>query len=154
MREPLRLLALLCDGHVLLDERQLESYRMGYRERVTDVIERRIANAKGEIEHCSQFDYVFVNDDFDLSSAPHAFDYAIASSLLRRLQGLLGFRPRCLACREGRDNLCENVAGVKGFHVDGFAQELRIHLGACRHRDHRQDVAGGKPEPVTREQYR
>ena len=29
----------------------------------------------------------------------------------------------CPACREGRDNLCDNVAGVKGFHVDGFAQE-------------------------------
>jgi len=32
---------------------------------------------------------------------------------------------RCRACREGRDNLCENVAGVLGFHVDGFAQEKR-----------------------------
>ncbi|MBK1659899.1 zinc-binding dehydrogenase [Paracraurococcus ruber] len=30
----------------------------------------------------------------------------------------------CRACRDGRDNLCENVRGVKGFHVDGFAQEL------------------------------
>ena len=30
----------------------------------------------------------------------------------------------CRACREGRDNLCENVRGVKGFHLDGFAQEL------------------------------
>jgi NADPH:quinone reductase-like Zn-dependent oxidoreductase len=30
----------------------------------------------------------------------------------------------CRACLEGRDNLCENVAGVKGFHVDGFAQEF------------------------------
>lgn len=30
----------------------------------------------------------------------------------------------CKACREGRDNLCENVAGIMGFHVDGFAQEL------------------------------
>ncbi|SDB07228.1 zinc-binding dehydrogenase [Belnapia rosea] len=30
----------------------------------------------------------------------------------------------CRACHEGRDNLCENVAGVKGFHLDGFAQEL------------------------------
>jgi alcohol dehydrogenase len=30
----------------------------------------------------------------------------------------------CRACREGRDNLCENVAGVMGFHVDGFAREL------------------------------
>jgi hypothetical protein len=24
-------------------------------------------------------------------------------SVLRRLQGLLGFRPRCVACREGRE---------------------------------------------------
>lgn len=31
-----------------------------------------------------------------------------------------GTCPNCLA---GRDNLCENVAGVAGFHVDGFARE-------------------------------
>ena len=30
----------------------------------------------------------------------------------------------CKACREGRDNLCENVAGIMGFHIDGFAREL------------------------------
>ncbi len=30
----------------------------------------------------------------------------------------------CRACQEGRDNLCENVAGVLGFHVDGFAREF------------------------------
>jgi alcohol dehydrogenase len=30
----------------------------------------------------------------------------------------------CTACREGRDNLCENVAGIMGFHVDGFARDL------------------------------
>jgi NADPH:quinone reductase-like Zn-dependent oxidoreductase len=30
----------------------------------------------------------------------------------------------CPACREGRDNLCENVLGVAGFHVDGFAREV------------------------------
>lgn len=30
----------------------------------------------------------------------------------------------CRPCREGRDNLCENVAGIMGFHVDGFAREL------------------------------
>ena len=40
-----------------------------------DVIERRIANAKGEIEHCDQFDYVFVNDDFDRSYAELAHIY-------------------------------------------------------------------------------
>ncbi len=30
----------------------------------------------------------------------------------------------CKACVEGRDNLCENVAGIMGFHVDGFARDL------------------------------
>ncbi len=35
----------------------------------------------------------------------------------------------CRTCREGRDNLCEHVAGVHGFHLDGFAQE-RINLPA------------------------
>jgi alcohol dehydrogenase len=30
----------------------------------------------------------------------------------------------CKACSEGRDNLCENVSGVMGFHADGFARDL------------------------------
>ena len=30
----------------------------------------------------------------------------------------------CKACREGRDNLCENIGGIMGFHVDGFARDL------------------------------
>src|SRR3989440_2358470 len=30
----------------------------------------------------------------------------------------------CRACREGRDNLCENVGGILGFHVDGFGRDL------------------------------
>jgi NADPH:quinone reductase-like Zn-dependent oxidoreductase len=30
----------------------------------------------------------------------------------------------CKACREGRDNLCENPGGVMGFHIDGFATDL------------------------------
>ncbi|MGD0108826.1 MAG: zinc-binding dehydrogenase [Rhodopila sp.] len=33
----------------------------------------------------------------------------------------------CPACLLGRDNLCENVAGVRGFHIDGFAQDLSNH---------------------------
>ena len=40
-----------------------------------EVIERRIRNAKGEIEHCGEFDYVFVNDDFDRSYAELAHIY-------------------------------------------------------------------------------
>src|SRR5499426_891678 len=35
----------------------------------------------------------------------------------------------CNACREGRDNLCENVGGIMGFHIDGFARDL-INLPA------------------------
>ncbi|OLL55518.1 zinc-binding dehydrogenase [Bartonella henselae] len=30
----------------------------------------------------------------------------------------------CQACREGRDNLCNDVKGVYGFHLDGFAREF------------------------------
>ena len=36
---------------------------------------------------------------------------------------------KCTACREGRDNLCENVGGIMGFHIDGFARDL-INLPA------------------------
>src|SRR3974390_1054391 len=36
---------------------------------------------------------------------------------------------RCVACRDGRDNLCENVGGIMGFHIDGFARDL-INLPA------------------------
>ncbi len=34
---------------------------------------------------------------------------------------------KCKACLEGRDNLCEVVNGVTGFHVDGFARDLYNH---------------------------
>jgi alcohol dehydrogenase len=30
----------------------------------------------------------------------------------------------CKACREGRDNLCENIGGIMGFHIDGFARDF------------------------------
>ncbi|MEP0944456.1 MAG: zinc-binding dehydrogenase [Rhizobiaceae bacterium] len=35
----------------------------------------------------------------------------------------------CHDCRAGRDNLCDHVQGVHGFHLDGFAQEF-INLPA------------------------
>jgi alcohol dehydrogenase len=30
----------------------------------------------------------------------------------------------CKACRDGRDNLCESIGGIMGFHADGFARDL------------------------------
>lgn len=33
----------------------------------------------------------------------------------------------CRQCLRGRDNLCENVLGIRGFHVDGWAQDLTNH---------------------------
>lgn len=33
----------------------------------------------------------------------------------------------CPMCLTGRENLCENPSGVRGFHIDGFAQELTNH---------------------------
>ncbi len=33
----------------------------------------------------------------------------------------------CRFCARAQENLCENVAGVRGFHVDGFALELTNH---------------------------
>jgi alcohol dehydrogenase len=31
---------------------------------------------------------------------------------------------KCKACQEGRDNLCEKVGSIMGFHVDGFARDF------------------------------
>jgi alcohol dehydrogenase len=33
----------------------------------------------------------------------------------------------CASCRRRRENLCENVGGIRGFHIDGFAQDLTNH---------------------------
>ncbi len=35
----------------------------------------------------------------------------------------------CPACKAGRDNFCVNVAGIRGFHVDGLARE-RLNVAA------------------------
>lgn len=55
----------------------------------------------------------------------------VANLLPGQLVSIYGARTcgLCRACREGRDNLCENVGGVHGFHLDGFAQE-KINLPA------------------------
>ena len=33
----------------------------------------------------------------------------------------------CRFCRQGIENLCQNPGGVRGFHLDGFAQEITTH---------------------------
>ncbi len=55
----------------------------------------------------------------------------VANLLPGQLVAIYGARTcgRCRNCREGRDNLCAHVAGVHGFHLDGFAQE-KINLPA------------------------
>jgi alcohol dehydrogenase len=55
----------------------------------------------------------------------------VANLLPGQLVSIYGARTcgLCRACREGRDNLCEHVSGVHGFHLDGFAQE-KINLPA------------------------
>jgi len=35
----------------------------------------------------------------------------------------------CGPCRAGRDNFCENVGGLRGFNIDGFARE-RVNIAA------------------------
>ena len=62
-----------------------------------DVIERRIANAKGEIEHCTEFDYVFVNDDFDRSYAELAHIYHAERSRRFRNIWVGGYQSALLA---------------------------------------------------------
>lgn len=55
----------------------------------------------------------------------------VASVLPGQLVSIYGARTcgLCRPCREGRDNLCEHVEGVHGFHLDGFAQE-KVNLPA------------------------
>ncbi len=39
----------------------------------------------------------------------------------------------CDNCRAGRDNLCENVGGIRGFHIDGLARERDQSQGPLCH---------------------
>jgi alcohol dehydrogenase len=32
----------------------------------------------------------------------------------------------CKACKAGRENLCENISGIMGFHIDGMARERLV----------------------------
>jgi NADPH:quinone reductase-like Zn-dependent oxidoreductase len=62
----------------------------------------------------------------EASGIIEALGPGVSSVLPGQLVSIYGARTcgLCRACREKRDNLCENVSGVHGFHLDGFAQEL------------------------------
>ncbi len=61
----------------------------------------------------------------EASGVVSAIGPGVANVLPGQLVSIYGARTcgRCRPCRQGRDNLCENVAGVHGFHLDGFACE-------------------------------
>ncbi len=61
----------------------------------------------------------------EASGVVEAIGPGVSNVLPGQLVSIYGARTcgLCRHCVEGRDNLCENVAGVHGFHLDGFAQE-------------------------------
>ena len=61
----------------------------------------------------------------EASAVVEAVGPGVSGLLPGQLVSIFGARTcgLCKACREKRDNLCENVSGVHGFHLDGFAQE-------------------------------
>jgi alcohol dehydrogenase len=67
----------------------------------------------------------------EASATVEALGPGVSAVLPGQLVSIYGARTcgLCRPCREKRDNLCENVGGVHGFHLDGFAQEL-INLPA------------------------
>lgn len=67
----------------------------------------------------------------EASGVVEAVGPGVSNLLPGQLVSIYGARTcgLCRPCREGRDNLCEHVSGVHGFHLDGFAQE-QINLPA------------------------
>lgn len=67
----------------------------------------------------------------EASGEVDAIGQGVSGLLPGQLVSIYGARTcgLCRPCREGRDNLCEHVGGVHGFHLDGFAQE-KINLPA------------------------
>ena len=61
----------------------------------------------------------------EASGVVEAIGPGVSNVLPGQLVSIYGARTcgHCRHCRAGRDNLCEHVSGVHGFHLDGFAQE-------------------------------
>lgn len=67
----------------------------------------------------------------EASGVVDAIGHGVSGLVPGQLVSIYGARTcgLCRPCREGRDNLCEHVSGVHGFHLDGFAQE-KVNLPA------------------------
>ena len=67
----------------------------------------------------------------EASGVIDAIGHGVSGLVPGQLVSIYGARTcgLCRPCREGRDNLCEHVSGVHGFHLDGFAQE-KVNLPA------------------------
>jgi alcohol dehydrogenase len=67
----------------------------------------------------------------EASGTVDAIGQGVAGLVPGQLVSIYGARTcgLCRPCREGRENLCEHVSGVHGFHLDGFAQE-KVNLPA------------------------
>ncbi len=89
---------------------------------------------------------------------------AEASGVVQALgEGVSGFVPgdlvaiygaricgKCRNCREGRENLCDNVGGVHGFHLDGFAcEEVNIPARQLVAAPPGVDAIGAAVAPIT-----
>ncbi len=57
----------------------------------SEVIERRLSRAKGEISHFDEYDYVIINDDFDRAYAQLSHIYRAEQQRRSRNPGLQGF---------------------------------------------------------------
>lgn len=62
----------------------------------------------------------------EASGTVEALGEGVAGLVPGQLVSIYGARicNLCHNCTDGRDNLCEHVEGVYGFHLDGFAREL------------------------------
>ncbi|MEO1703486.1 MAG: zinc-binding dehydrogenase [Pseudomonadota bacterium] len=88
----------------------------------------------------------------EASGVVDAVGPGVSNLLPGQLVSVFGARTcgTCKPCREDRDNLCENVSGVHGFHLDGFAAEL-VNMPArnCVPAPVGVDAIGAALAPVT-----
>lgn len=88
----------------------------------------------------------------EASGIVDAIGHGVSNLVPGQLVSIYGARTcgTCRPCREGRDNLCEHVNGVHGFHLDGFAQE-KVNLSArlLVPAPHGVDEVGAALAPVT-----